>query len=146
MHRILAATILILAIAALAPWSAAELLCKSYVYKDDVTLELGVATADGLRIDSVRFHAPSGGGGMMRTGDRMSAEVAVSNSAAQPLKVGLAIALFDDGEKLLGVASGGTKLVPIKTGRQKLYTLVFEHVNGEAPRAATFKISLESKR
>ena len=94
-----------------------ELVSKQYVYKDDITLELGVATSEGLRIDSVRFLTPSAGGGKMRMGDSMRAEVAVSNTSEEPLKVGLAIALFDDSERLLGVASGGTRLVPIKSGR-----------------------------
>jgi len=116
------------------------------MFKDDVTLELGVTTGDGLRIDSVHFRAASSGGGMMRIGDRMSAEIAVSNTSEQPLKVGLAIALFDGNERLLGVASGGTRIAPIKSGRQKRYTLVFGHVNSEAARAKTFQISMESKR
>ena len=85
MRRILNSTMVLLTIAALAPMSGAELLSKSYVYKNDITLELGVATGDGLRIDSVRFHAPSGGGGVLRTGDRMSAEISVSNISAEPL-------------------------------------------------------------
>jgi hypothetical protein len=146
MRRILSSTLIVLTIAILAPGAAAELLSKSYVYKHDVTLELGVATSDGLRIDSVRFRSTAGSGGEMRPGDRMGAEVAVSNSSGQALKVGLAIALYDDGERLLGVASGGTKLMPIKPGRQKRYILVFDHVNGEAPKASTFQISIESKR
>jgi hypothetical protein len=138
---ILGLTIVLLTVA-----TPAALISKSYIFKNDVTLELGVATGDGLRIDSVRFFAPTGGGGMLRAGDSMRAEVKISNSSEQQLKVGVAIALFDDAERLLGVASGGTRLVPIKSGRQKSYTLVFDHVNAEAPRAATFQISLESKR
>jgi hypothetical protein len=146
MRRILAATILALAVALLAPSSSAELVSKSYMYKSGITLELGIGTDDGLRIDSVRFFAPANGGGMLRTGDSMRAEVAISNASEQQIKVGVAIALFDKEERLLGVASGGTKLVPVKSGRQKSYTLIFDHVNTEAPRAATFQISLESKR
>jgi hypothetical protein len=145
-HRILAAILVVLTMLALPPRSAAGLLSKSYVYKPGVTLELGVASEEGLRVDSVHFRAPSGGSALMRTGDRMSVEIAVSNTSAEPLKVGLAVALFDQENRLLGVASGGTKLVPIKTGRQKRYTLVFDHVNSEAPRAATFQLSMESKR
>jgi hypothetical protein len=146
MRRILVTTMVLMTIAALAPMTGAELLTKSYVYKDDIKLELGVASGDGLRIDSVRFRTSSGSGGMLRTGDRMAAEVSVSNTSSQPLKVGLAIALYDDGERLLGVASAGTRLVPIKSGRQKRYILLFSHVNAEAPKATTFQISMESKR
>jgi hypothetical protein len=124
----------------------AALLSKAYNFKDDVTLEVGESTADGLRLDSVRFRLPRTiDGEHTRTGGVVKAEVALSNTTAVGLKAGIAIALFDEGNRLVGVASGGSRLVSVKANRQKLYTLVFDNVNAEAHRAATFQISVESK-
>ncbi|MCP3978662.1 MAG: hypothetical protein GY716_04915 [bacterium] len=128
------------------PGPRAELLSKSYVFKPGVNLELGVATGDGLRIDSVRFDLPpTSGARYQRPGGLVRAQVAVSNTASKTLKVGLAVALFDAEEQLVGVANGGTTVVGIKPGRQKTYKLVFDGVNGHAHRAEEFQISIESK-
>ena len=71
--------------------------------------------------------------------------MAISNTSGESRKVGLALALFDEEGRLLGVASGGSKLASIKPGRQKSFILLFDGVNSEAHRAATFQISMESK-
>ena len=107
----------------------------------------GAATGDGLRIDTVRFHIPpTAGSPGQRTGGLANAEIAVSNVGEKAHKVGVAVALFDAEGRLLGVASAGTSLRPLKVGRQRTYTLVFDHVNGEVQRATRFQISVESKR
>jgi len=140
-------TLALTAALALAPAARAELLSKSYEFKDSVTLEIGASTESGLRIDSVRFHVPpTAGQPGQRTGGLASAEVAVSNVGNGSHRVGLALALFDAEGRLVGVASAGTSLMPLKTGRQRTYTLVFDHVNGEVHKAKRFQISLESKR
>lgn len=140
-------TLVLAAALGLAPAAGAELLSKGYEFKDSVTLEIGASTEDGLRIDSVRFHVPPTAGQRgQRTGGLANAEVAVSNVGTDPRKVGLALALFDREGRLVAVASAGTSLLPLKTGRQRTYTLVFDHVNGEVHKATRFQISLESKR
>jgi hypothetical protein len=126
--------------------AAAQLLSRSYEFKQGATLELGVATEDGLRVDTLRFNVPATTGGRYhRTGGAVTVDVALSNTAEAASKVGIAVALFDDQSRLLGVASGGSRLVALKPDRQKTYRLIFEDVNAEAFRAATFQISVESK-
>ena len=89
------------------PAPAAEVLSKSYVFKYDVTLEMGVATEAGLRLDSVRFEVPTSSGQPgQRTGGLVRAEIKVSNVSRQSHKFGLALALFDAEKRLVGVASG----------------------------------------
>jgi len=140
-------TLSLAAVLVLAPVAGAELLSKNYEFKDAVTLEIGASTGDGLRIDSVQFHIPpTAGKPGQRAGGLPNAEVAVSNVGTEARKVGLAVALFDDAGRLVGVASAGTSLMPLKTGRQRTYTLVFDHVNGEVHRTTRFQVSLESKR
>ena len=130
----------------LSPGAEADLLSKSYVFKDGVTLELGAATGDGLRVDSVQFKLPAPvGDRTSRVAGLAAVQVKVSNLAEKSRKAGVVVALFDDEGRLLGVASGGTSLMTLKSGRQKSYTLVFDNVNSEVHRATKFQISIESK-
>jgi len=146
MRRIALVPATLVLAAMLAAPAAAEMLSKTYEFKSGVTLEVGATTDDGLRIDSVRIELPAASEGrLLRTGGLLRAQVAISNTSIRSRKVGLAMALFDAGGRLLGVASGGTKLWPIKSDRQRTYDLIFEHVNDEASAARTFQISVESK-
>jgi len=136
-----------LCVAALATATAhAELLSKRYEFKDGVVLEISVPTRSGLRLETVRFQMPpTAEGRLTRATGLLEATVAVSNIAKEARKVGLAIALFDAEDRLLAVASGGSKLASIKPGRRKTFTLDFDGVFAEANRAVTFQISLEAK-
>lgn len=139
-------TLALAAALVLAPCAGAELLSKGYEFKDNVTLEIGESTEDGLRIDTVRFHIPpTAGSPGQRTGGLANAEIAISNVGSKSRKVGVALALFDEQGRLLGVASAGTSMMPLKPGRQRTYTLVFDHVNGQVQRTTRFQFSLESK-
>ena len=137
----------LLVIAALLAMPArAELLSKQYEFKGNVVLEVGVENDEGLRLDSVTFSVPLAvDGKVRRTGGLVQAEVAISNTRAEALRAGVAIALFDEEGRLLGAANGGNKLGSIKPGRQKRFDLVFDGVNQEAHRAATFQITIETK-
>jgi hypothetical protein len=121
----------------------AGLVSKSYEFKPGTTLEIGASTDDGLRVDLVRFVMPSSTA--VRTASEAGVEVAISNTSEKSQRVGVAVALFDAQGRMVGVASGGTKFMPIKPGRQKSYKLVFDSVYVESPRATTFQISVESK-
>jgi hypothetical protein len=131
---------------ALAPAASASLMSKQYQFKPGVQLELGAASDDGLRLDAVLFELPSPSGVMFfRKGTQFTVEVAVSNTAEFSQKIGVAVALFDDGHRLVGATSGGSKMLAIRPGGQKIYKMKFENVNGEAYKAKTFLISIESK-
>jgi hypothetical protein len=119
------------------------LLSKTYEFRADVFLEIGAATADGLLLDSVRFQMPSATA--VRTAAEATATVTITNTTDASKRVGIGIALYDDAGRMVGVVAGGTKLMPLKAGKQKIYKLIFEHIYVEAPRATTFQISVESK-
>ncbi len=122
------------------------LFSERFEFKDRVTLAPAAEAPGGLRLDSVRFELPAATDDrVLRTSGLVTAQVAVSNTAAKSRKVGLAIALHDPAGRLLAVASAGTKLTPLKPGRQKTYVLTFDDVNAEAHKAATFEITLETK-
>jgi len=143
LERILPAVLCALAVAMPAH---GELLSKRYQFKDRVVLEMSVPTKSGLRLDTVRFVMPETVEGRLTVASGLlRAQIVVSNLAAEARKVGLAIALYDDHDRLLAVASGGSKLASIKPDRSRTYNLVFEGVFAEALRATTFQISLEDK-
>ena len=131
------------ALVILAPAVRAGLLSKTYEFRSDVFLEIGAVTDDGLRLDNVRFQMPSATA--VRTAAEATATVTITNTSDSSKRVGMGIALYDDGGRMVGVVAGGTKLMPLKAGKQKIYKLIFEHVYVEAPRATTFQISVESK-
>ncbi len=132
---------------AVAPQPAqGALLSKRFEFKSDVILEVGEATDDGIRLDSMEFRMPNAiKGKLLRTAGQLSVDVAISNTDQAPRRVGIAVALFDDQGRLLGVASGGNKLAAIKPGRQKRFELMFDGVNVEAAQSSVFQVSLESK-
>ncbi|HXV76497.1 MAG TPA: hypothetical protein VD788_09275 [Candidatus Polarisedimenticolaceae bacterium] len=135
---------LTLAIACVAAGTAsAAMLSKTYEFNPDAILEIGASTGDGLRLDTVRFQMPTTTG--VRTASEASVEIAISNTSEESKRVGIGVALFDSEGRLVGVASGGTRLVGLKPDKQKSYKLIFADLNVEAPRAATFQISVESR-
>ena len=147
MRRFLAVTLAwILLTAAVISSVHAELISKTYLFKKGVTLEMGADVGEGLRLDSIRFYDPASfGSRLMRPGGGVKAEVQLSNSGGQSRRFGIAIALFDDQDRLLGVASGGSKFLSLKPERQSTYTLVFSDVKAEASEATRFKISVEPR-
>ena len=128
------------------PLVADNLVSKTYEFKADVTLEIGAANDAGLRLDFVRFKVPSAEDGRIRrTGGLVTVEVGLSNTGNASNRAGIAVALFDENQRLIGVASGGSRWSAIRAGRQKSYRMVFDDVNGLANTATTFQISVESK-
>jgi len=143
MRRTILLAAALCALMILTPATRAGLLSKTYEFKPDVFLEIGASTDDGLRLDNVRFQMPSATA--VRTAAEATATVTITNTSDTSKRVGMGIALFDDAGNMVGVVAGGTKLMPLKAGKQKIYKLIFEHVYVEAPRATTFQISVEAK-
>jgi hypothetical protein len=139
------------ALAALVLWTSSAaggtaLLSKTYVFQPGAILNVGAEVEAGVRLDTVRFLVPETvEGEITRTAGHVQAEVALSNTGSATRRVGVAIALFDDDGRLLAVASGGDRVFPLKAGRQAVYTLTFDHVNGQAAKATRFQITVETR-
>jgi hypothetical protein len=128
------------------PTTRAELQTKKYVFKSDIILEMHADMSETVRLDTVRFMLPEKPkSGMIRIGGLAKAEVAISNTGTESIKIGIAIAVVDDNDRLLGVASGGSRFLAIKAGRQSTYTLVFDDVNLDMDQATAFQISVETR-
>jgi hypothetical protein len=129
------------------PSADADTFSKKYRFVSDKTLEIGEPVGAGMRLDSVQFvfPPPSGGGRILRIGGLPQAVVALSNMSQESVKIGVALAVFDEEGRLLGVASGGSAMRGIRAYRQVGYSLKFDYVNGEMAKAATFQVSVETK-
>ena len=128
------------------PAAQADTFSKKYRYVQDKTLEMGETLGDGMRLDSIQFAMPSPSDGkILRIGGVPEAVVAISNMSQESVKVGIAVAVFDEEGRLLGVASGGSAMRGIRALRQVGYSLKFDYVNGEMAKAATFQVSVETK-
>jgi len=126
------------------PLVDAALTSKQYEYKSAVKLTTDVDLGEGLKLDHVMFRPPSSvGKGFWKSG-LLKVDVAVSNLSQEARKFGIAVALFDDNDRLLGVATHGTSF-PLKPERQAVYTLEFTNVNSEVFKATKFTISVEPK-
>jgi hypothetical protein len=144
MHRLTKTAGLVLAVAFLlvAGDARAELFSKAYAFKPDTTLKIGAEMPEGLRLDSVEFvlqKDPNEGG----TFNGPKVKVSVSNLGKTGVKVGVAIAITDADGRLVGVASGGTKLFPLRADRQIVYTLMIDGVRAELTKGTVFRISVE---
>jgi hypothetical protein len=118
----------------------------AYMFKHDVALAIEATIESGLTLDSVLFKSSKNGPvSFFRSGEILKAEVKISNLTEKGRMVGVVIALFDEKGNLVGVASGGNKLLPLKDSRQRTYTLLFDHVNGLVDTATTFKITVETR-
>jgi hypothetical protein len=127
------------------PAAQADTFSKKYRFVLDKTLETGETLGDGMRLDSVQFVMPATDGKILRIGGVPEAVVAISNMSQESVKVGIAVAVFDEEGRLLGVASGGSAMRGIRALRQVGYSLKFDWVNGEMTKAATFQVSVETK-
>jgi len=120
----------------------AELFSKAYAFKTDTKLEMGAEVPGGLRLDSVEFVLPKEGT-QSGTFNGPKVKVSISNLGTVPVKIGVAIAVTDADGRLVAVASGGTKLFPLRTDRQIVYTLSIDNVLAELSKGTVFRISIE---
>ena len=121
----------------------AELFSKAYSFKPDTILEVGAEMPAGLRLDSVEFVIPKDGPEQAGTFAGPKVKVSISNLGTSSAKIGVSIAVTDADGRLVGVASGGTKLFPMRADRAIVYTLSINGVRAEMAKGTVFRISVE---
>lgn len=124
--------------------TAGDLVSKKYNFKTDTVLEIGTSVSD-IYIKSIKFKPPGAAKGkrFSFTGS-FKADVEIENKSQTDVKVGIAVAIFDSKENLIGVGSGGSKMFfNIKAGKEKEYTVPFHYVTENLEAASTFQITLE---
>jgi len=123
----------------------AELFSKAYAFKVNTKLQVGTEVPGGLRLDSVEFILPKTDPAQTPTFGGPKVKVSISNLGKTSVTVAIAIAVMNADGRLVGVASGGTKLFPLRAERQMEYSLDFGGVNSELAQGATFHLSVETK-
>ena len=144
MRRLVMASCILATAAALgANHAQAELFSKAYAFKPGTTLEIGNELPGGLRLDSVEFIMPKEDPAQAGSFSGPKVKVSISNLGTAAAKVGVSIAVTDADGRLVGVASGGTKLFPLRADRQIFYTLSVDGVRSELAKGTVFRISVE---
>jgi hypothetical protein len=133
---------LALTVGALAgPASAGEFLAKTYEFRPNIRLEVGLDLGLGLRLESIEFEIPEDPGKSFQVDPR--AKVVITNLGEQARRIGIAIALEDEAGRLVGAGTGGTKLFPLRAERQMAYGVSFGDVQSKIGTARAFRIALE---
>ncbi len=71
------------------------------------------------------------------------ARVEVINTSDKPKNAGFAVAVFDERDNLLGVASGGNVFGVVKSGRTTTFDMNFTQVKERLQRGTYFVVSVE---
>lgn len=101
---------------------------------------------DGLKLNSIFFNRREVRSGLLKGADfGTRAEVEVTNTAKTPRIPGFVVAVFDEDGKLLGAASGGTKIGTVPPGNTETFQMNFRYVLERLPKGASFMISVELK-
>lgn len=126
--------------------AAAASLSRTYVVKEGVVLEIATEIDSDLQLDSVRFLLGKEEGlkRFVQAG-QPRVEVSISNRGEVSRRVGIAIALTDEEGALVGVASGGSRLLPVRSKEQATYVLKFKGIKSHLSRAARFMITVETR-
>jgi hypothetical protein len=99
---------------------------------------------DGLKVGSIFFNRRT-----VTTWPLKGAEfgtravVEVTNGASSARVAGVAVAVFDDADRLLGVASGGTGIFALDPGDTRSFDLSFHEVLERIPKGTYFHITVE---
>ncbi len=116
---------------------------EKFAYAWEKTLPLSVEV-DGLKVSSIFFARREAKTGLFKGAEfGTRAQIEVTNKAAKPRTPGFAVAVFDAEGRLLGAATGGTKLGTVKPGETETFDLNFTQVKERLPLGASFVLSVE---
>ena len=116
---------------------------KKFSYAWDVLIPLS-AEVDGLKLNSIFFNRREFQSGLLKGADfGTRAQIEVTNTSDKTRIPNFAVAVFDDEERLLGVAIGGTKLIGVRPGTTESFDLNFSRVLQRLPKGTHFVLSLE---
>ena len=101
-------------------------------------------SVDGLKIKTVFFNRREIAKGVLKGAQfGIRARVEVENTSNKSRNPGFAVAVFDEKDNLIGVASGGTKIGVVRAGKTETFDLDFYQVKERLQRGSYFVISVE---
>lgn len=116
---------------------------RKYAYTWDALLPLN-AEVDGLKLNTIFFNRREIQSGILKGAEfGTRAQIEVTNTADKPRIPNFAVAVFDEDGRLLGVATGGTKLLGVRPGATETFDLNFSRVLQRLPKGSHFVLSLE---
>ncbi|HJV49758.1 MAG TPA: hypothetical protein VJ549_10830 [Geothrix sp.] len=116
---------------------------QSYTYYWDRLIKVDAAV-DGLKVNSIFFNVRKPNVPLLRSTEWGSrAQIEVTNSGTRTHIPGFAVAVLDADGKLLGAATGGSKVTGVKPGETETFDLDFTQVKERLPKGATFILSVE---
>jgi hypothetical protein len=99
---------------------------------------------DGLKVNSIFFNVRESSSSLLRGAQfGTRAQLEVTNTSRSPKVPGFAVAVLDAEGKLIGVASGGTKVGTVKPGETETFDLNFTQVKERLPKGEFFLLSVE---
>lgn len=115
----------------------------SFKFYWDTTIPLNLEV-DGLKVSEIYFNVRRSRYSWLKDAEfGTRAHVTVTNTSKRPRVPGFAVAVLDADGKLLGVASGGTKVGTVAPGETEDFDLNFTQVKERIPKGATFLLSVE---
>lgn len=115
----------------------------SYKFYWNATIPMDL-DVDGLKVSEVYFNVRRSRYSWLKDAEfGTRAHVTVTNTSKRPRVPGFAVAVLDADGKLLGVASGGTKVGTVAPGETEDFDLNFTQVKERLPKGATFLFSME---
>ena len=112
-------------------------------FKWDQLLPLSI-DIDGLKINSIFFNKRAFRSGLFKGADfGTRAQVEVTNTSKSSRNPGFAVAVFDAEDRLLGVATGGTKIGTMGADSTETFDLSFHNVLERLPKGDHFYLCIE---
>jgi hypothetical protein len=114
---------------------------RPFLWDRLLPVELAV---DGLKVNSIFFNLRESKVKLFQGptfGTR--AQVEVTNTSKTTQIPGFAVAVLDSEGRLLGAATGGSKLTGVKPGETETFDLNFDQVNTRIPKGASFLLTVE---
>jgi len=116
---------------------------QKFPYQWDVVLPLRTEV-DGLRLNSIFFNRREIRSGLLKGAEfGTRAQVEVTNTTKKVRVPNIAVAVLDDEGRLLGVATGGSRLTGVSPGETETFDLNFSRVLQRLPKGTQFVLSVE---
>jgi hypothetical protein len=132
--------------AASTPAAALSFYSESFTFSWDRVIPLSI-NVDGLKVSSIFFNKrviQPGFFNLLKGSEfGTRAQVEVTNTGTYPKVPGFAVAVVDKDGRLIGVASGGTKVGTIKPGETETFDLNFTQVKERLAFGDRFQLAIE---
>ncbi len=116
---------------------------QKFPYQWDVVLPLKTEV-DGLKLNTIFFNRREIRSGLLKGAEfGTRAQIEVTNTAQNVRVPNFAVAVFDEEGRLLGVATGGTRVRGVSPGATETFDLNFSRVLQRLPKGTHFVLSLE---